>query len=275
MEQSSARTPPHSMKVHKRGDGVSVFVQLPRSTPPSMINIDADEKGFRLDTGAWGGGYKLNQPWPEQVQGRVKAGKNVEVDAQMQGGNIKVIFEVEPEGGSGKGNLKRRRESVEEGSGAKRKSAESSTPDAKASPSKKQKAPKSKKKGGGPGGAGGAGGEAKEERKKEEKKEKKEKAVGKQLVDAKNDVLKLAESVGGAGEAKTEARLQKEKDRDLKIKQIMAKQQQRKEVKKSRKEELVANAKQAMSKQKEEVEEEAPVKKSKKRISWGPDEIRS
>lgn len=98
-----------------------MFVQLPRSTPPSvrradadisaddsaenavlvlmvqvpvqMINIDADEKGFRLDTGgsndhathlhratdekcviliacgvaAWGGGYKLNQPWPEQV----------------------------------------------------------------------------------------------------------------------------------------------------------------------------------------------------------------
>jgi hypothetical protein len=87
-------TPPNSMKVVKRGTLIEVKVHLPKSAPASVLDLSADDSGFKLNTGLWGGGYALDRAWPEQVAGRVKAGDDVEVKATYDRGVLTAVFEV-------------------------------------------------------------------------------------------------------------------------------------------------------------------------------------
>jgi len=82
-EMQAATTPPRalvfSLKSKKGGRQLEVTVQIPRSTPNSVLNIDADEAGLRVNTGKWGGGYAMAVEWPAPFTGKVRAGKDVEV----------------------------------------------------------------------------------------------------------------------------------------------------------------------------------------------------
>ena len=76
---ATARALAYSLKTLKGSRQLQVTVQLPRSTPDSVLNVEADEAGVRVDTGRWGGGYALAIEWPEQYAGKVRAGKGIEV----------------------------------------------------------------------------------------------------------------------------------------------------------------------------------------------------
>ena len=69
----------YSVKAKKGGRQLEVSVQIPRSTPDSVLNVNADESGLRVDTGTWGGGYACQMEWPAQYAGKVRAGKDIEV----------------------------------------------------------------------------------------------------------------------------------------------------------------------------------------------------
>ena len=73
------RTLTYSLKSKKGGRQLEVAVQIPRSTPDSVLNIDADETGLRVNTGKWGGGYAVDLKWPAPYAGKVRAGKDIEV----------------------------------------------------------------------------------------------------------------------------------------------------------------------------------------------------
>ena len=76
---AAPRTLVYSLKPIKGGRQLAVAVQIPRSTPSSVLNVEADEQGLRVDTGKWGGGYALAVEWPAQFAGKVRAGKDIEV----------------------------------------------------------------------------------------------------------------------------------------------------------------------------------------------------
>jgi hypothetical protein len=82
LAQSASRSLSYSLKARKGGLQLEATVHIPRSTPDSVLNVDADEAGLRVDTGKWGGGYALAVEWPAPFAGRVRAGKDVEVCAQ-------------------------------------------------------------------------------------------------------------------------------------------------------------------------------------------------
>jgi hypothetical protein len=69
----------YSLKPTKGGRQLAVTIQIPRSTPSSVLNVEADEQGLRVDTGKWGGGYALTVEWPAPFAGKVRAGKDIEV----------------------------------------------------------------------------------------------------------------------------------------------------------------------------------------------------
>ena len=69
----------YSVKAKKGGRQLEVSVQIPRSTPDSVLNVNADESGLRVDTGTWGGGYACQMEWPAPYAGKVRAGKDIEV----------------------------------------------------------------------------------------------------------------------------------------------------------------------------------------------------
>lgn len=76
---AAPRTLSYSLKSKKAGRQLEVMVQIPRSTPSSVLSIEADEQGLRVDTGKWGGGYALAFEWPAPFTGKVRAGKDIEV----------------------------------------------------------------------------------------------------------------------------------------------------------------------------------------------------
>jgi len=76
---AAPRTLSYSLKSKKAGRQLEVMVQIPRSTPSSVLNIEADEQGLRVDTGKWGGGYALAFEWPAPFTGKVRAGTDIEV----------------------------------------------------------------------------------------------------------------------------------------------------------------------------------------------------
>ncbi len=80
-DAAAPRTLPCSLKCKKGGRQLEVAVQLPRSTPDSVLNIHADESELRVDTGKWGGGYACQLQWPAPYAGKVRAGKDIEVSA--------------------------------------------------------------------------------------------------------------------------------------------------------------------------------------------------
>jgi hypothetical protein len=82
---SVARTLVYSLKNKKGGRQLEVVVQLPRSTPDSVLNVEADEKGLQVNTGKWGGGYAVAFEWPDPYAGKVRAGKEIEVRAACGG----------------------------------------------------------------------------------------------------------------------------------------------------------------------------------------------
>lgn len=79
--QAAPRLLVYSLKSKKGGRQLEVTVQIPRSTPDSVLNIDADEAGLRIDTGKWGGGYAVHIEWPAPFTGKVRASKDIEVRA--------------------------------------------------------------------------------------------------------------------------------------------------------------------------------------------------
>jgi hypothetical protein len=76
---AAPRALPYSLKAKKGGRQLEVAVQIPRSTPDSVLNVNADESGLRVDTGTWGGGYACQMEWPAPYAGKVRAGKDIEV----------------------------------------------------------------------------------------------------------------------------------------------------------------------------------------------------
>ena len=76
---AAPRTLSYSLKAKKGGRQLEVAVQIPRSTPDSVLNVNADESGLRVDTGTWGGGYACQMEWPAPYAGKVRAGKDIEV----------------------------------------------------------------------------------------------------------------------------------------------------------------------------------------------------
>ena len=80
-DAAAPRTLSCSLKSKKGGRQLEVAVQVPRSTPDSVLNIAADESGLSVDTGKWGGGYACKLEWPAPYAGKVRAGKDIEVSA--------------------------------------------------------------------------------------------------------------------------------------------------------------------------------------------------
>ena len=89
----------YSLKSKKGGRQLEVVVQLPRFTPDSVLSINADEEGLSVNTGKWGGGYAIAFEWPTPFTGKVRAGKDIEVEANLQPGRLQLLFDLEkPDG---------------------------------------------------------------------------------------------------------------------------------------------------------------------------------
>ena len=52
-----------------------------------------------MNTGKWGGGYAIAFEWPTPFTGKVRAGKDIEVEANLQPGRLQLLFDLEkPDG---------------------------------------------------------------------------------------------------------------------------------------------------------------------------------
>lgn len=272
-DAAAPRTLSCSLKSKKGGRQLEVAVQVPRSTPDSVLNIAADESGLSVDTGKWGGGYACRLEWPAPYAGKVRAGKDIEIEAQLSPGRLLMFFDLEkPDGAPAPGGG---REAEVERSAGKKRARDEPGPNKK----KREKAKEKKK--------------TNEMKKKKDPPEAVSAAVSsepaatkkqKRFVEDKQDVLAFVESVGGAKEAETEGKLAKEKARNEKISKIKEKQEQRKADKVGRKEKLKAalktqvdagKAKKSKGGKSGVAQEEAPASdKKKRRVSWGVDQER-
>eukprot|EP00960_Hanusia_phi_P069698 767143-Hanusia_phi.AAC.9 len=150
---------------------------------PSCLHLNCSV-GLELDTGSWGGGYHLEEAWPENVKGKVKAGGDVEVNASLEGGILRIFFEVEQENANGKS----RTPEEETKTGKSKQQAQGKKKDTRKKQNKRSRAEAVEERDNPDGDANGA------------KPKKKKKAI----VSDKSTALSLMESIVDKAEAEVE-----------------------------------------------------------------------